>query len=222
MKTSTSLEKVSALEAQLNQSLGSRAGVVAAINDRLAKAEAVLAVFNDSSIPEGIDKAIAASNVVDGGRKLLAGFGQDVRAWEDGVRHRWLEEHFDELVDALEKLLVERSSGRTAFREAAAAKIGKLSSEVVLKDGNGASENELSVLSRQLAALESDLERREGRLRTAKNALMSFSRARAEMPNAYLSRHDLFKVARDAVASVSFEKISGPCEPGEAPVRANP
>jgi hypothetical protein len=218
----TPLERVSVLEAQLDQSLGSRAGVVAAITERITKAEAVLAAFNDDSSPGGIDAAIKASGIVDGGKKLLAGFGQDVRVWEDGVRHRWLAAHFDELVDALEKLLVERSNGRTAFREAAAARVGALSSELVLKDGNGAGERELSVLSRQLAALESDLERREGRLRTAKNALMSFARATSERPNTYMSRFDLWKAARDAVASVSFEKISGPCEPGEAPVRANP
>jgi hypothetical protein len=218
----TPLEKVSVLEAQLDQSLHSRPVVLAAITERITKAEAVLAAFNDDSSPGGIDAAIKASGIVDGGKKLLAGFGQDVRVWEAGVRERWITAHFDELVSELEKLLVERSNGRAAFRQTKAEEIGELSKRVVLADGAGATEGELSGMSKKLAEIERDLERRENRLSAASNAVKSFARATTERPNTYMSRHDLFKASRDAVVSVSFEIISESCDLGKTPVRAEP
>ena len=75
----------------------------------------------------------------------------------------------------------------------------------MLADGAGATEGELSGMSRQLAQIESDLEKRENRLNAAGNAVKSFARATSERPNTYMSRHDLFKAARDAVAAVNFE-----------------
>jgi len=210
------LDKIEQLESRLAAALDGRPAALDAIAKRIEREQATIEAYRRAPSPSAaqLDKALAALTSIEGCTKLVAILGA-TKPWAESVMAGWLSDNFDVLVGELENKIEAEAAKRNEYREAAALEIGRLSAEVVRLDGNGASERELSVLSRQLAALESDLERREGRLRTAKNALMSFARATSERPNTYLSRHDLFKAARDAVASVSFEKISEAVSPGK-------
>ena len=204
---------IESLEAQLNSAVSARPAALDAIASRVTAAQETVENFRRVPSPSAaqIDKALAALTSIEGCTKLVAILG-DTKPWTASVQDQWLSDNFDVLVGELEKKIEAEAAKRNEYREAAALEIGRLSAEVVRLDGNGAPENELSRMSKKLAEIESDLERREGRLRFAKNALMSFARATTERPNTYMSRYDLFKAARDAVSSVSFSEVPLPRE----------
>ena len=200
----TSLEKIEALESKLNAAIAARPATIEALQKRVSDAQATLGAFDAEPFTAEIDRASKAHAAVTAAQALLARLGKS-RPWTDARQRFWLQTHHAELCDLLAALIQERSAGREAFRETAALEVGRLSAEIVRLDGSGASDAALETVNAKLAAIENDLARRESSLRAATNAVASFSRATSEIPNAYMSRFEIFKTARDAVTAVSFE-----------------
>jgi hypothetical protein len=191
-----SLEKIEALEANLAASLAGRPATLDAVTACVTKAEAVLACFQNSPLPGDVDKALAAVAIVEAGKLVIASFGEP-SAWTASARARWLAANFGVLVGALEKQLELRSAPRGEFRKAMAEKVGSLSGQIVLADGENAPDSELTTLNDRLAAMEDDLANREGFLHSAHASLRDLKRAPSPTWSLWLN-------ARFAVDRVSF------------------
>jgi hypothetical protein len=207
---------IESLEAQLNSAVAGRPAALDAIAKRIATEQATIEGYRRAPSPSAaqLGKALEALTSIEGCTKLVAILG-DTKPWTASVQDQWLSDNFTVLVSELEETVKTQGSKRAGYREAAAERIGSLSKQIVLQEQT-AGEVELSAMSRELAALEADLEKRERQLSLAQAAIRDLVRAHeTPMPNAYEPVFKKWERARDSVKSLNFELISEAVSPRE-------
>jgi len=158
------------LEGELSRIVAARPEMLAEIDARIASATATIVDATERPGVAKVDAALSAHSALAVLAKLRSDVAEPVPANPVRMirsRDRWLQDHHEELVSALQSILDEKSAGHEAFKEASADRQGKLTAAAVRAQGTP----DEAAADDALAQAEGDLYDREQTLAVAKTQL---------------------------------------------------